>query len=81
MIAIPSERVGVCLHIIGEADKTMFVNEVHKPITEKHGYIVTGKFDELKRDIPYSAIIQAFQDFSAILRPAWLGISRELCAC
>lgn len=42
--------------------KTSIVNEVHKPIVTARGYFITGKFDQLKRDIPYAALIQAFQE-------------------
>ncbi len=41
--------------------KSALVNEIHKPITEKRGYFISGKFDQFKRNIPYSALIQAFQ--------------------
>ena len=43
--------------------KTALVHEVHKPMTEKHGYFAAGKFDQLGRNIPYSAITQAFNSF------------------
>ncbi len=42
--------------------KSSLVNEVQRPITEARGYFISGKFDQFKRDIPYSAVIQAFQD-------------------
>ncbi|QSJ18001.1 AAA family ATPase [Nostoc sp. UHCC 0702] len=42
--------------------KSALVNEIHKPITRQRGYFITGKFEQLKRDIPYAAITQAFQD-------------------
>ncbi|NEQ72122.1 MAG: AAA family ATPase [Okeania sp. SIO2C9] len=42
--------------------KSALVNEIHKPITKKRGRFVSGKFDQLNRDIPYSAISQAFQE-------------------
>lgn len=42
--------------------KTSVVNEVHKPIVGARGYFIGGKFDQFKRNIPYSALIQAFQD-------------------
>ena len=42
--------------------KSALVNEIHKPITRQRGQFVSGKFDQLQRDIPYSAITQAFQD-------------------
>ncbi|TAE99220.1 MAG: GAF domain-containing protein [Oscillatoriales cyanobacterium] len=41
--------------------KTAIVNEIHKPIVRQRGYFVKGKFDQFKRDIPYAALIQAFQ--------------------
>lgn len=42
--------------------KTSIVNEVHKPIVESRGYFIAGKYDQFKRNIPYAALIQAFQD-------------------
>ncbi|NET02616.1 MAG: AAA family ATPase [Sphaerospermopsis sp. SIO1G1] len=42
--------------------KSALVNEIHKPITRQRGNFIKGKFDQLQRDIPYSAISQAFQD-------------------
>lgn len=42
--------------------KSSLVYEVHKPIARQGGYFITGKFDQLKRDIPYAALIQAFQE-------------------
>ncbi|NUN14054.1 MAG: AAA family ATPase [Myxococcales bacterium] len=42
--------------------KSALVNEVHKPIVRRKGYFVSGKFDQFQRNIPYSAVIQAFQE-------------------
>ncbi|MDL5054300.1 AAA family ATPase [Oscillatoria laete-virens NRMC-F 0139] len=42
--------------------KTSIVNEVHKPMVEARGYFIAGKFDQFKRNIPYAALIQAFQE-------------------
>ena len=42
--------------------KSALVNEIYKPITRQRGHFISGKFEQLKRDIPYSAIAQAFQD-------------------
>ncbi|MBK7002324.1 MAG: AAA family ATPase [Rhodoferax sp.] len=42
--------------------KTALVHEVHKPITEKQGYFIDGKFDQFQRDIPYASLIDAFQE-------------------
>jgi predicted ATPase/signal transduction histidine kinase len=42
--------------------KTAVVNEVHKPIVGKRGYFIKGKFERFKREIPFSAWVQAFQN-------------------
>jgi predicted ATPase/signal transduction histidine kinase len=42
--------------------KTAVVNEVHKPIVRQHGYFIKGKFDQFNRNIPFSALVQAFRD-------------------
>ncbi|MDI9641730.1 AAA family ATPase [Geitlerinema splendidum] len=41
--------------------KTSTINEIHKPVVAARGYFVSGKFDQLKRNIPYAALTQAFQ--------------------
>lgn len=41
--------------------KSVLVQEIHKPIVRLKGYFVSGKFDQLYRNIAYSAITQAFQ--------------------
>ncbi len=40
--------------------KTTLVREIYKPITETRGYFIGGKFDQLQRNIPYSAMFDAF---------------------
>ena len=42
--------------------KTAVINEVHKPIVRQRGYFISGKFDQFQRNIPFSALVQAFQD-------------------
>ncbi|HBE19223.1 MAG TPA: serine/threonine protein kinase, partial [Cyanobacteria bacterium UBA11367] len=42
--------------------KSALVNEIHKPIVRQRGYFISGKFDQFKRNIPYSAIVQSFQE-------------------
>jgi len=42
--------------------KSALVNEIHKPIVRQRGYFISGKFDQFQRNIPYSSLIQAFQD-------------------
>lgn len=41
--------------------KTSLVKEIHKQIVEQKGYFIEGKFDQLQRSIPYSAVIEAFR--------------------
>ncbi len=43
--------------------KSSLVHEVHKPVAEKHGYFISGKFDQFKHNIPYSAVTQTFDEF------------------
>ncbi|MDJ1184675.1 trifunctional serine/threonine-protein kinase/ATP-binding protein/sensor histidine kinase [Roseofilum casamattae] len=42
--------------------KTTVINEVHKPIVRQRGYFIRGKFDQFNRNIPFSALVQAFQE-------------------
>jgi PAS domain S-box-containing protein len=41
--------------------KSALVQELYKPITQRRGYFISGKFDQLQRNIPYSAIADALQ--------------------
>ncbi|MCP4352679.1 MAG: AAA family ATPase, partial [Desulfobacterales bacterium] len=34
--------------------KTALVHEIHKPVVQKRGYFISGKFDRMQRNIPYS---------------------------
>lgn len=47
--------------------KSALIREVHKPVTETHGYFIQGKFDLLQRRIPYYAPLQAFDGLVDIL--------------
>lgn len=40
--------------------KSSLVQEVYKPIVQRRGYFIAGKFDQLQRNVPYSAITSAF---------------------
>ncbi|WP_414625076.1 AAA family ATPase [Calothrix sp. CCY 0018] len=42
--------------------KTAVVNEVHKPIVERRGYFIKGKYDQFNRHLPFSAFLEAFRD-------------------
>lgn len=41
--------------------KSALVQEIYKPVTQKRGYFISGKFDQFQRNIPYSAIADALQ--------------------
>jgi PAS domain S-box-containing protein len=41
--------------------KSSVVNELHKVLVSPRGLFASGKFDQYKRDIPYSTLGQAFQ--------------------
>jgi predicted ATPase len=46
--------------------KSSVVNELHKILVPPRGLFAAGKFDQYKRDIPYSTLTQAFQ---SLVRP------------
>lgn len=43
--------------------KSSLVHELYKPLVEKRGYFIAGKFDQFKRNIPYMSLAQAFEGF------------------
>ena len=47
--------------------KSALVREIYKPVTNRHGTFVAGKFEQFQRDIPYAALIQALRDLVAQL--------------
>src|ERR1700720_1139806 len=46
--------------------KSSVVNELHRVLVPPRGLFASGKFDQYKRDIPYSTLAQAFQ---SLVRP------------
>ena len=44
--------------------KTCFVNQIYKPVTRQRGYFVRGKFNQLQKDTPYTALVSAFQELT-----------------
>lgn len=40
--------------------KTALVNEIHRPVVQSKGAFVRGKFDQLNRSTPFSAVANAF---------------------
>ncbi len=42
--------------------KSTLVQELYRPITAQRGYLIAGKFDQLQRNVPYSALVTALTD-------------------
>lgn len=40
--------------------KTALVQEAHRPLIDRGGVFVTGKFEQYKRDVPYSTVVESF---------------------
>src|SRR6185503_2184008 len=55
--------------------KSSVVNELHKVLVPPRGLFAAGKFDQYKRDIPYSTLAQAFQ---RLIRPLLTKSDGEL---
>ena len=55
--------------------KSSVVNELHKVLVPPRGLFASGKFDQYKRDIPYSTLAQAFQ---GLVRPLLSKSDAEL---
>lgn len=47
--------------------KTMLINEVHKSMVHHRGYFISGKFDQLQRNRPFTAISQALTQLARYL--------------
>ncbi|MBN1209063.1 MAG: AAA family ATPase [Myxococcaceae bacterium] len=41
--------------------KSSVVHELHKPVVQRRGFFLSGKFDQFQRDIPYATLAQAIQ--------------------
>ncbi|MBV8139849.1 MAG: AAA family ATPase, partial [Deltaproteobacteria bacterium] len=60
--------------------KSSVVNELHKVLVPRRGLFASGKFDQFRRDIPYSTLAQALQSLTRGLlskSEAELAIWRE----
>ncbi len=44
--------------------KSALVAQIHKPILQHRGYFVSGKYDQLQKSIPYSALLSALRQLS-----------------
>ncbi|MCC3408386.1 MAG: AAA family ATPase [Microcoleus sp. PH2017_10_PVI_O_A] len=43
--------------------KSALVHEIVRDITRQHGYFISGKFDQFKRNVPYACFAQAMGNF------------------
>ena len=57
--------------------KSAVVNELHKALVPLRGLFASGKFDQYKRDIPYSTLAQVFE---GLVRPLLAKSDAELAA-
>jgi predicted ATPase/predicted signal transduction protein with EAL and GGDEF domain len=53
-IVLVSGRAGI--------GKTSLVHDIHRPVTIRRAYFASGKFDQMNRDRPFSALVDALQD-------------------
>jgi PAS domain S-box-containing protein len=56
--------------------KSSVVNELHKALVPPRGLFASGKFDQYKRDIPYTTVAQAFQ---TLIRQILVKSEAEVC--
>jgi predicted ATPase/class 3 adenylate cyclase len=42
--------------------KSALVSEIHKPVVAKRGYFVSGKCDQLQRNVPFASMIMAMNE-------------------
>ncbi len=47
--------------------KTVLVQEIYRPLTRDRGFFLAGKFDQMRRGTPYSAFLQAMEEFVDLL--------------
>uniref|UniRef100_UPI003D142053 ATP-binding protein n=1 Tax=Haliangium sp. TaxID=2663208 RepID=UPI003D142053 len=45
--------------------KSSLIAEMHRPMSERRGYFVSGKGDVLARNVPYAVLLQAFESLLA----------------
>ncbi|MEH1868935.1 MAG: AAA family ATPase [Nostoc sp.] len=58
-----SNSLPMMMLVSGDAGigKSALVQELYKPITQKRGYFISGKFDQFQHNIPYSALVDALR--------------------
>ena len=62
--AIEGDKVFLTVGGLSGIGKSTLICETAKPLTEYKGIILSGKFDQLQKNIPYYAWIKAFSQFA-----------------
>jgi len=44
--------------------KTFLIKELQKPVVQQQGYFISGKYDQYKKNVPYTAIVQALRSLA-----------------
>ncbi|HEX7571484.1 MAG TPA: SpoIIE family protein phosphatase [Bacteroidota bacterium] len=55
--------------------KSALLHEVYKPLTNRRGFFISGKFDEFQRNVPYASFLTAFRD---LVRQILAGTDEQL---
>ncbi|QRK09177.1 AAA family ATPase [Archangium violaceum] len=55
--------------------KSAVVHELHRPVVERRGFFLRGKFDQFQRDIPYATLAQAIR---GLVQQLLAGTDEEL---
>ncbi|MFL5344519.1 MAG: AAA family ATPase [Hyalangium sp.] len=57
--------------------KSSVIHELHKPVLQRRGFFVSGKFNQLQRDVPYATLAQAVR---ALVQQVLVGSNEEVAA-
>jgi predicted ATPase/signal transduction histidine kinase/tRNA A-37 threonylcarbamoyl transferase component Bud32 len=57
--------------------KSSVVHELHKPVLQRRGFFVSGKFNQFQRDVPYATLAQAVR---ALVQQVLAGSNTEVVA-
>ncbi|EPX57592.1 Two-component sensor histidine kinase [Cystobacter fuscus DSM 2262] len=55
--------------------KSSLVQELHKPVVQRRGFFLSGKFEQFQRDIPYATLAQAIR---GVVQQLLAGSDEEL---
>nr|WP_232293183.1 serine/threonine-protein kinase [Stigmatella aurantiaca] len=55
--------------------KSSVVHELHRPVVQRRGFFLSGKFDQFQRDIPYATLAQAIR---GLMQQLLAGTDEEL---